>query len=878
MRPRQAGLNATLLASVLLPLLLFAGIAAKDRAETLRLAEADLLARLDTLHGHAERVFEVQSLALAAVDEHLKTLGEEQIRADAAAHHRFLRALRERTGSGLGLAVFDRAGRPLLDSDRAQPPADIDVSDRPYFRAHRDGTASGAVISSPFRSRAGGGAPTFFVTARRSSPLGPGDFSGVVAAGVRVATFVGFWSQAVPDPDSSAILYTDSGVVLARRTPLPDDDVVLPEGAPIRQAGAAGPRSVVTGISPLDGIERLLAARRLERFPVWIGLGVAASTVLAPWRARMAVYGAFAAAASILLAAMAIMVRRRTAALADEVAERARAEDRVRSLNADLERRVVERTAQFEASEAQLRTALRAAKDSEAVLRATIAQAPFPIMLHAEDGEILQVSLVWQEISGWRWPDDIPTVADWTELAYGDRKDRIRGYIDTLYALGRRVDEGDYHIRTRQDGEHVWSFASAPVGRDPDGRRLVVSMAADVTELRHAEAALRATGEQLRLATQGAGVGTWDLDLGTGQGTWSEIAARLIGRDRLTDTAETWPDVAHPEDQAATIAAWQRAVEGDILYEATFRPASPAATARWVISRGWVERSATGTPLRGRGVVLDISALRQTEEELRELTTTLEHRVEDRTRALSEVIAELDAFAYSISHDLRAPLRGMEGFARILLEDYAEALGPDGQRHAERIVAAAMRMEELIQDILAYSRLSRDALELVPLDLGAMAERAVAELRGAGVPGGADAQVLVEHPFPWVLGSRPVLGQILSNLLSNAAKFTAPGERACIRIRTEPRGSRVRLWIEDEGIGLADEHRHRIFNVFERLHGGETYPGTGIGLAIVRKGIERLGGAAGVESKRHGRGSRFWIELPVAEAGEQEVRRERERG
>jgi signal transduction histidine kinase len=189
-----------------------------------------------------------------------------------------------------------------------------------------------------------------------------------------------------------------------------------------------------------------------------------------------------------------------------------------------------------------------------------------------------------------------------------------------------------------------------------------------------------------------------------------------------------------------------------------------------------------------------------------------------------------------------------------------------------------MRMEELIQDILAYSRLSRDALELVPLDLGAMAERAVAELRGAGVPGGADAQVLVEHPFPWVLGSRPVLGQILSNLLSNAAKFTAPGERACIRIRTEPRGSRVRLWIEDEGIGLADEHRHRIFNVFERLHGGETYPGTGIGLAIVRKGIERLGGAAGVESKRHGRGSRFWIELPVAEAGKQEVRRERERG
>jgi PAS domain S-box-containing protein len=864
---RQRGLNAALLGSVLLPLALFAGVAANDRAETLRLAEANLLATLDTLHGHAQRVFEVQSLALAAVDERLRDLTEEQIRADTLSHHRFLRALQERTGSGLGLVVFDRAGRPLVDSDRPHPPADLDVSDRPYFRAHREDPSSAMLVSLPIRSRAAGGAPTFFVTTRRSSPLGLDDFAGVGAAGVRVATFVEFWARAVPDPDSTVLLFREDGAVLARRTPLPEDGLVLPEGAPVRQAAAAGPRAVVTGVSPLDGVERLLAGRRLERLPVYIGLGVATSTVLAPWRARMAVYGAFATAASLLLGVMALVVRGRTTALAGEVAERVLAEAEVKSLNEDLERRVAERTEQLEAGEARLRMALRAAEESEATLRATIAQAPFPIMLHAEDGEILQASMAWQELSGWRWPEDMATVADWTEHAYGERKDEVRGYIDTLYALGRRVDEGDYRIRTKQNGERVWSFGSAPAGRDARGRRLVVTMAADVTALRRAEGQLRITGERLRLATEGAGVGTWELDLVAGQGTWSDVAVKLIGRDRSTDTAETWPEVAHPDDRAAAFAAWQRAVEEDVLYEAAFRPASPMATARWVISRGWVERDATGEPVRGLGVVLDISALRQTEAELRDLAATLEARVEERTRQLSEVVAELDAFAYSISHDLRAPLRGMEGFARILLEDYAEALGPDGQRYAERIVAAAARMEGLIQDILAYSRLSRDAVDLTPLDLGHMVDRAAAELREGGAPGGAEAEVLVEHPLPRVLGSRPVLGQILSNLLSNAAKFTPPGEHARIRVWSEDRGDRVRLWIEDKGIGLAEEHRDRVFAVFERLHGSEVYPGTGIGLAIVRKGTERLGGATGVESEGHGRGSRFWIELPLAEAG-----------
>jgi signal transduction histidine kinase len=151
------------------------------------------------------------------------------------------------------------------------------------------------------------------------------------------------------------------------------------------------------------------------------------------------------------------------------------------------------------------------------------------------------------------------------------------------------------------------------------------------------------------------------------------------------------------------------------------------------------------------------------------------------------------------------------------------------------------------------------------VELERAVDRAVAELREGGALGGARAEVAVRRPMPRVLASRVVLGWILANLLSNAAKFTLPGRPARIRAWAEKRpGERVRLWVEDKGIGLAPEHLGRVFNVFERPHGQESFPGTGIGLAIVRKGAERLGGAAGVESDGPGRGSRFWVDLQAA--------------
>lgn len=250
-------------------------------------------------------------------------------------------------------------------------------------------------------------------------------------------------------------------------------------------------------------------------------------------------------------------------------------------------------------------------------------------------------------------------------------------------------------------------------------------------------------------------------------------------------------------------------------------------------------------------------------DRVRESQATLEERVADRTRELQERNDDLEAFGYSISHDLRAPLRAMQGFSQIILEDYGDKLDDKGRQHAGRIVAAAKRMDELIRDLLAYSRLSRANLETAPISLQNVVNEALSQLEAELHKTGA--QVRVTEPLPAVRGHQSTLSQVVANLIGNGMKFVAPGRAPEVKVRAEPRNGQVRLWVEDNGIGIRPEHQQRIFNVFERLHGNEQYPGTGIGLAIVKKGMERMGGKVGVESVVES-GSSFWIELPRVDA------------
>jgi signal transduction histidine kinase len=238
----------------------------------------------------------------------------------------------------------------------------------------------------------------------------------------------------------------------------------------------------------------------------------------------------------------------------------------------------------------------------------------------------------------------------------------------------------------------------------------------------------------------------------------------------------------------------------------------------------------------------------------------LEKTVSERTAELRETIGELEAFSYSISHDMRAPLRAMQGYAQALLEDYRDRLDSNAQQYLDRIVRGSHRLDSLIQEVLAYSRVAKDEIILGSVDLEHLLQEILQNHPEFQPP---RARIAVDKPLHRVFGHEAYLTQCFTNLLGNAVKFVAAGKTPEIRIRTEQIGDRVRLWVEDNGIGIDPSHYERIFQIFGQVYPATKYGGTGIGLSIVRKAIQRMNGQAGVESKL-GQGSRFWLTLKEA--------------
>jgi PAS domain S-box-containing protein len=246
-----------------------------------------------------------------------------------------------------------------------------------------------------------------------------------------------------------------------------------------------------------------------------------------------------------------------------------------------------------------------------------------------------------------------------------------------------------------------------------------------------------------------------------------------------------------------------------------------------------------------------------------QLQKQLGRRVDELARVnlrLAEVNKELDSFAYAVSHDLRTPLRGMEGMAYALLDSVSSSLDEKDREFARRIAGSARQMDTLVQDLLAYSRVNQDQIQLERVELDLVVTDVLGKLQDT--IDREQAEVAVLSPLPTLTSHRAILLQVVENLMANAIKFVAPGKTAQVEIGARAKDGAMRLWVKDKGIGIEPKHHETIFQALERLHDIESYPGTGIGLALVRRGIERLGGRVGVESAP-GEGSLFWVELPL---------------
>jgi signal transduction histidine kinase len=250
---------------------------------------------------------------------------------------------------------------------------------------------------------------------------------------------------------------------------------------------------------------------------------------------------------------------------------------------------------------------------------------------------------------------------------------------------------------------------------------------------------------------------------------------------------------------------------------------------------------------------------RRAKEALDRLNAELEERIAARTAALNAKTRELETFAYSVAHDLKAPLRGIDGYSRLLLEDHFESLNDEGRAFLETIQGSTEEMSQLIDDLLEYSRLERRELKPDRVELGPLIKTMVEQKKREATDNGIDFVVNVNGGS--VVADTNGLTQCLRNYLDNAVKFTGTIPHPRIEVSSEETEEKYLIWVRDNGVGFDMKDSERIFNIFQRLNPSEEYPGTGIGLAIVRKAMERMGGRAWAESKS-GHGATFYLEIP----------------
>lgn len=379
---------------------------------------------------------------------------------------------------------------------------------------------------------------------------------------------------------------------------------------------------------------------------------------------------------------------------------------------------------------------------------------------------------------------------------------------------------------------------------------------------KRADAALRMSEERFRaLVTASSDV------LYRMSPDWSEMR-QLRGGTFIADTeipSSTWlAEYIPPEDKAKVSAAIHEAIRTKGIFELEHRVKRLDGSVGWVFSRAIPVLDARGEVMEWFGAAADITDRKEAQTSLQKHAAELEKVVAERTAELRESIGELEAFSYSLSHDMRAPLRGIKNFAQLLLDESGEKLGTTGVAFAGNIINAANRLSRLIEGILNLTRVSRKNIQLRSIDAERLIREIIQERSDLQPP---NAVVTIDSPLLPVRADEFSLTQCLSNLLGNAVKFVAPGVQPRVRVWTEACGRKVRIWIEDNGIGISPDERPKVFEMFSRLHSAQIYEGSGMGLTIVRRAVERMGAAVGVESEL-GKGSRFWLELDAVIGGD----------
>jgi PAS domain S-box-containing protein len=402
------------------------------------------------------------------------------------------------------------------------------------------------------------------------------------------------------------------------------------------------------------------------------------------------------------------------------------------------------------------------------------------------------------------------------------------------------------------------------------------------TELRQKEEILRSGEERFRIAAESASDLIWEWDIVKGKLVWFGNIDVILGYEKgeFPRTIDAWEKAIHPDDYDRVLATLQQHLNMRTPYIEEYRVIRKDGSFRYWTDRGVATWDEKGKAYRMVGSCSDITERKHAEEEIRTLNAELEQRVRDRTAQFEAANKELEAFSYSVSHDLRAPLRAIDGFTHAIIEDYADKFDEEGKRLLNIVSSNAQKMGQLIDDLLTFSRTGRQELRISKIEMDTLARTVFEELKAAAPERTIQFSI---KPLPLAHGDQAMIRQVFVNLLSNAVKFTRPKETAIIEVggwrgdeNTPPvpplekggEGGFEEIppeqniyYVRDNGVGFEMQYVNKLFSVFQRLHSESEFEGTGVGLAIVKRIIYRHGGRVWAEGKVNG-GATFFFTLP----------------